>query len=194
MHLAGALFGGAAVLLGNWINRVNSRHQNFCEIEERREKLKALVGAELVNVAVGLIGAKNLMDAAIVSAVAQGSVATQLDMGRYRPRAMPFTDSLGTELLILEHRAIDALTTLRSNLAITTREMDEITSGTTFRLLKATALSNGLGHDMTILAKALECFIPTRKLTVPGKEPELATTILKRAAQSPSSLSEHQAG
>ena len=153
-----------------------------------------MIGAELVNVAVGLIGAKRLMDAAIVSAMARGSVATQLDMDRYKPRAMPFTDSLGTELLLLEHPAIDALTTLRSNLAITQQEMDEITSGATFGLLKATALSNGLGHDMTNLVKTLELIAPTRKLSFPGKEPELATTILKRATQPSSPLSEHQAG
>lgn len=183
--LAGALFGGAAVLLGNWINRANSRHQNVREMESRRMKLKALIAAELVNVAAGLISAKELMDAAIISAKAQGSVPTQFDMSRYRPRAMPFTDSLGTELLLLEHQAIDALTTLRSNLAVTRQDMDEITAGATFTLLKATALSNGLGHDMTILAKALERIAPTRKLQLSGKEPELATGMLNRAAQPP---------
>ena len=190
--LAGALFGGAAVLLGNWINRANSRYQIFREMEDRRVKLKALIGAELVNVAVGLTVAKKLMDAAIVSAMAQGPVPTQFDMTPYQPRAMPFTDSLGTELLFLEHQAIDALTTLRSNLAITQQEMDEITAGTPFGLLKATTLSHGLGHDMGILAETLEHIAPARKLTFPGKEPELATTILKRAAQPQSHLNDHQ--
>jgi hypothetical protein len=183
--LAGALFGGAAVLLGNWINRATSRHRTIRETEDRRIKLKTLIAAELVGVAVGLIGAKKLMDAAIISSMAQGSVATKLDMDRYRPRAMPFTESLGTELLLLEHQAIDALTTLRSNLAITQHEMDEITAGATFGLLKATTLSNGLGHDMTVLAETLERIAPTRKLRLTGKEPELAINILKRAAQPP---------
>ena len=183
--LAGALFSGAAVLLGNWINRANSSHQNFREMDERRKKLETLIAAELVGVAVGLIDAKKLMDAAIVSAMAQGSVATRLDLDRYRPRAMPFTESLGTELLLLEQQAIDALTTLRSNLAITQHEMDEITAGAIFGLLKATTLSNGLGHDMTVLAETLESIAPRRKLRLAGKEPELAIDILKRAAQPP---------
>ena len=43
--LAGALFGGAAVLLGNWINRANSRYQNFCEMKDRREKIKAMISS-----------------------------------------------------------------------------------------------------------------------------------------------------
>lgn len=45
--LAGALFGGAALLLGNWINRYNVPNAAKAELEHRREKLKTLLAAEL---------------------------------------------------------------------------------------------------------------------------------------------------
>jgi hypothetical protein len=49
--LVGALFGGAALLLGNWINRFNEYRKAHEALEERISKLKAMIGAELVNVA-----------------------------------------------------------------------------------------------------------------------------------------------
>ncbi|QFY44520.1 hypothetical protein F6R98_19370 [Candidatus Methylospira mobilis] len=180
--LAGALFGGAALLLGNWINRANERFKAEQEQAGQVEKLKTLIAAELVDVACGLMDAKRLVDAAIHSRRADGSVADTLDMSPYRPRQMPFTDSLGTKLLAVEKEAIDAIATLRSNLAVTRQSMDEITAGTSFGLLKATLMSNGLGHDMTILAEAFSHIAPNRKLRLQNAEPELVTEILKRAA------------
>lgn len=183
--LAGAVFGGAALLLGNWINRSNEGHKTDGERVQRLEKLKALIGAELVDVAMGLMSAKQLMDAAIISINVGGSVSQTLDMSQYRPRVMSFTDRLGPELLALEKPAIDALTTLRSNLAITRQAMDEITAGANFGLLKASALSNGLGHDMAVMSEAFGHIAPNRKLQMPERQPELVTVILERAAKPP---------
>ncbi len=183
--LAGAVFGGAALLLGNWINRSSDRHKSEHEQLQRVEKIKALIAAELVDVAIGLMDAKKLMDAAIVSLNAGGPVATTLDMSRYRPRTMSFTDGLGAELLALEKASIDALTTLRSNLAVTRQAMDEITDGANFGLLKATSLSNGLGHDMTVLSETFGHIAPDRKLQLPGKDPEPIRAILVTAAKPP---------
>lgn len=183
--LAGALFGGAALLLGNWINRANDRFKAAQEQAGQIEKLKTMIAAELVDVACGLMSAKQLVDAAIISARAGGQVSEALDMSPYRPRQMPFTDSLGTKLLALEKGAIDAIATLRSNLAVTRQSMDEVTAGARFGLLKATSLSNGLGHDMTVLAEVFTHIAPARKLLIADAEPELVTEILKRAANPP---------
>ena len=183
--LAGALFGGAALLLGNWINRFNERYQADNELVQRVEKIKALIAAELVDVAIGLMDAKKLMDAAIISLKAGGPVSQRLDMSRYRPRSMSLTESLGTELLAVEKAAIDALATLRTNLTITRQTMDDITHGANFGLLRATELSNGLGHDMTVLSQTIQYIAPDRKLQFPGKEPELLTEILARASRPP---------
>lgn len=90
---------------------------------------------------------------------------------------------------MLETPAVDALTTLRSNLAQTHRSMEgrAETVKATFGLSMtiATSLSNGLAHDMTVLVEAIEHIAPTRKLALPGNEPELATEIQRRAAQPP---------
>ena len=59
------------------------------------------------------------MDAAIGQAQAGGGLPPQQDLTRESPRPMPFTDSLGAELLLLAQRDIDVLATLRANLAMT---------------------------------------------------------------------------
>ena len=192
--LAGALFGGAALLLGNWINRANDRLKAAREQAGQVEKLKAMIAAELVDVACGLMSAKQLVDSAIISARAGGQVSETMDMSPYRPRQMPFTDSLGMKLLALEKGGIDAIATLRSNLAVTRQDMDEVTSGARFGLLKATSLSNGLGHDMTVLAEVFTYIAPTRKLLIADAEPELVTEILKRAAKAPADPLQSQNG
>lgn len=188
--LAGALFGASAVLLANSINRANDRYKKAAELNEQRAKLKTLIAAELVNVTAGLLDAKQLMDIAIPTIKAGRPGPGQLDMSNYLPRGMPFTEGLGTELLILEKPAVDALITLRSNLALTRRTMerhaDAVKATFGLSLLIATEFSNGLGHDMTVLAEVFEHIAPTRKLALPGEdEPKLVTDILKRAAQPP---------
>lgn len=181
--LSGSMYGGAALLLGNWINRLVDWHRTTVDAAQRVEKLKALIAAELVDVAIGLMDAKQLMDAAINSLTAGGPVSTSLDMSRYRPRAMSLTENLGTDLLMLETVVIDALATLRTNLTVTRQAMDDITFGANFGLLRATELSNGLGHDMTVLSQTIQHVAPDRKLQMPGNEPELLTRILERSSR-----------
>jgi len=184
--LAGALFGAAALLLGNWINRVNENFKTANKLAGQIDKLKTLIASELVDVAIGLLSAKQLVDAAIVSLQAGGPVTPTPDMSPYRPRQMPFTDALGVELLSLDGVTIDALAILRSNLALTRQSMDEIAAGANFGLLKATSLSNALGHDMRVLSDAFTHIAPHRRLILEGAGlPELVTEILRRAAQPP---------
>lgn len=188
--LAGAVFGGAAVLLGNWINRSNERHKAATEQEQKVGNLKALIAAELVNVAAGLIGSKRLFDAGITSLQAGGPAGGQIDIDLYLPRDMPFTDSLGVELLILERPAVDALTTLRANLEQTKREMEECRPGLRatmgLAMLTATRISDGLGHDMTILAEVIGHIAPDRKWKMSEQqEPQLLSDILLQAARPP---------
>lgn len=178
--LVGALFGGAAVLLGNWISRRNEKQRATEALEQRRAKLTTLIAAEIVNVAVGLIDAKDLLGAALETLQAGGPVTDHLDMSHYLPRDLPLTDRLGVELLILEQPAIDSLATLRTNLAITRMLMEEVTRGGRFGLLRITALSNGLRHDMGVLADVFEHIAPARKLALPDQQAELATVILRR--------------
>ena len=175
--LAGALFGGAAVMLGNGLNR----WRYWRERKGRVRSLKTLIAAELVDVACGLLQAKEVMDAAITSAQAGGNITTPPIWSLCWPRPMPFTWGLGMELLALDQPAIDALTTLRSNLATTRSLMDQC-AGAPFGLLKARSLSASLGQSMKVLSEAFMHIAPDRKFQLPGKKPELATSILDRAS------------
>ncbi|MFY8085326.1 MAG: hypothetical protein ACOVN7_16575, partial [Rubrivivax sp.] len=81
-----------------------------------------------------------------------------------------------------------ALTTLRANPSITTRRMEAISGGETFGLLTATELSNGLGHDLEVLAQAVRLVAPSRKVGVRKGRPELLIGLLQQAASSSSNL------
>lgn len=188
--LAGALFAAAAVLLGNWISRSNEQHKAAARLERRSAALRALIAAELVNLTAGLLDSKHMMDAAIRTIRAGGPAPGKIDLSDYFPRAMPFMESLGVELLLLEVTAIDALTTLHANLAQTRRAMEsnaQIVKGTAgLSLAIATQISQSLSHDMKILAEAFEHVAPIRKLQWPGEDqPKLVIDVLKNAARSP---------
>lgn len=86
--LSGALFGGAALLLGNWINRANVRLRAAQQQTGQIEKLKTVIAAELVNVACGLISAKQIVDAAVISARDGDQVPHALDMSLYKNRGL----------------------------------------------------------------------------------------------------------
>ena len=183
--LSGSMYGGAALLLGNWINRIREWQTTKAETAQRIDKLKTLIAAELAQLAIGLIEAKKLMDAAIISFKTGGPVTPTINMSRYRPRPMPFAENIGSELLTLDEATLDALATLRTNLALTRQSMDEITLGANFGLIKATSISDALSHDMAVLSQTIRLIAPNRRLSLPGKKPELLTSILERAATAP---------
>jgi hypothetical protein len=182
--LAGALFGAAAVLLGNWINRANEWRRAAEELDERQEKLKMLSAAELVNVAAGYLSTKQLIDSALESLYSTGGSLPDHHaiLTPYLPRNMPLTNSLGLELLTLEKSAIDALVTLQSNLTITRMRMEEAAGGEYLGLLRLGGIAAGLAHDMGILAECFDQVAPTRELKLTDKPAELASVLLRRAA------------
>ena len=68
----------------------------------------------------------------------------------------------------------------RRRLAVTRQGMDEVTAGARFGLLKkATSLSNGLSHDMTVLAEVFAHVAPTRKLLIADAESRCSETKLE---------------
>lgn len=176
--LAGALIGGAAVLLGNWLNRSNEHARSAESLEQDRAKLKTLITAELVDVAVGLIGAAEFVDAAQRQIEAAGGAVT-LDLSQHLPRDMPFTFSFGEKLCVLEQPAIDALSVARSNLTITRKIMAEYSGQVEAGWLRITSLENGLWFTMDIVAQCFERIAPDRKLRMPGKSAQLASEILR---------------
>ena len=183
--LVGALVGGAALLLGNWITRWNERTRAQEALDERRAKLKTLITAELVSIAAGLLQAKTLVDAALEQIHSAGGTIPGSEIASTLPREMPLTTSLGAELLLLEQPALDALVTLQTNLAISRINLEQFADADVqFGLLRLGALAVGLGHDMSILAQCFERISPTRELQLPGEQPALASEILKQHSKS----------
>jgi hypothetical protein len=116
--LVGALVGASALLRGNWITRWNDRARAQEALDERRAKVTALITAELVNVAAGSLQAKALIDPALEQLRTAGGTIPGAEIASGLPREMPLTVALGTELLLLEEPALDALVTLQSNLSV----------------------------------------------------------------------------
>jgi hypothetical protein len=180
--LAGALLGAATVLLGGTLERYGRRADERNEAEAKREKLRTLIAAELVNVAAGVVAAHEFM-ATSVEVIPQGAAPGIIDLGRYRPREMPIASVLRAELLVLSPREIDVLGTLRANLEITSANMAERgIHEHPFGLMEAIFLRDGLAFDLELLAQAFEAFAPTRKLQFPSEEPVLASTRLRQQA------------
>jgi hypothetical protein len=176
--LIGALFGGAAVLLGNWIARYNERARNAEELELRRTRLKGIITSELVNVAAGLIQTDDFLS--IATKDTSGGPLS-FDLTWHLPRDMPFTYELGVELYLLDQAASDALVTLRSNLSITRGLMNDVTEREpgVFRL-ELIGVLNGLRFTMDIAAQCFERIAPARKIKGDGKPDELYSVALRR--------------
>ena len=180
--LVGAMLGASAAMLGAKLERSQSNTDRKAEEDVRRKKVKTLVAAELVNVAAGLLDANRVLRAAVRQIEATRQPVQGYDMtATIRP--MPFTDSLGTDLLVLSEPELDVICALRSNLAITQQTMRDIMDEHEhFTLLPATNLRNSVAHDMEILAQAFDALAPTRKLPFEGKPPELVANLLRRLA------------
>lgn len=182
--LAGAFIGAFAVLVGNWINRRNELRRRNEQRAEQIANIKTLIAAELVNVATGMIGSENTLSGYVRAFLAGAATEERHDLAYLSPRGMPRTTALSSDLLLLDTRDIDVLATLEANMAITRRNMDEVTRGErSFSLLSAQQLVGMVCHDLGILAQTFDQFAPTRQLQLPDQQPELATTILRRLAQ-----------
>ena len=179
--LIGALFGGAAVLLGNWINRLNDKRLSQRDAAERLERLRTAVTAELVDLATSLIRPNEFVSVSLVQVEARGGLVP-MNLMSYLPPEMPYTFGQA-DLLLLTTKQIDALMMLRANLRITTRQMVETSSDTGGTgLLAVSSLAAGLRHTTAITAECFEKIAPERMFTIFGKEPELFSDLLKRLA------------
>jgi hypothetical protein len=179
----GALIGSAAAMLGALLTRLDAKRDKAAADAERRRAIKTLIAAELVNVSAGYIGLHGTMRAAQRTLKATGSVSALADLPNEMPRSMPFTSALGTELLVLSPSEIDVLSILESNMSLTRGKLQELSIGKrSLDLLTMPSVSQGIAHDMDILAQAFEKLAPLRKLAVPNQPPELAAALLRRLA------------
>jgi hypothetical protein len=159
--LAGALFGGAAVLFGNCINRMYESRRAFEDLGRRRSSLRKLIAAELVTTAVGYLNAKRetVMSLSPNAVNVSGGFAPVLGaIGKHLPRGLPLTSSLGTELLILEESAIDALITFQGCLAMTRMNVDQaIERGPLVSRLVVMGIDALVSHEATRRVLRADC-------------------------------------
>lgn len=88
---------------------------------------------------------------------------------------------MGTEPLILEESAIDALVTFQGCQAMTGLSVDQaVGAGPVIGRLSVAGIDQLIAHDMRILAECFDHIAPTRKLQIPDKQPELASELLRR--------------
>ena len=183
--LAGALFGAAAVLAGNWINRSNERMRAAVELQDRRERLRALVGTELIFAGSWVVSAHEFLQK-VLAHMGSAERTVPLNMQRDFPWANALTDRLGADLLLLDQSAVDALVSLRESLAATRIQMEKIDDRDGFaQRTSIEGLMNMLGHSAYVLATSFERIAPSRQLL----PPELASATLKRIAQEESKRS-----
>ena len=184
--IVGAAIGGAGVLLGITLDRSARRVDEQRAEQARRHRLKTLITAELVNVAVGVIDAHRIMRGAI-DGINAGASPVPFDVRRYTPRDLTVASIVGGDLLVLSDDEIDVLATVMSNLQITRGSVADLaTLGGTLNLMDATSLKNQFANDLELLAKAFAEFAPNRKFQMPGATAaELATVLLRREASRP---------
>ena len=166
--------------MGNSLNRRAAVAHAEQERAAQVENVRTLITAELVNVAAGLMGALDLVNAAIISGVHYLNGAS-IALHSYLPRAMPYTEGLEEGVLMLSPDQVDVLAVLRSNLTLTRSNIEDIlANGAKYRAMGTGEVKRILCHDMDILAQAFERIAPTRKLALGEKAPELASALLRK--------------
>jgi hypothetical protein len=184
--LVGALAGAAALLLGNWINRLNDARRITAEAERKQAeaanrvvKVKALVTARLVAVALKLIHTKKVADAALTSRASPQAEAFLESL----PESTGLLRDLGSELLELDSADLDALETLDTNLEICGASLRQTA---TVSFLRMPIIVEVLGSTMIVLAQCFDRIAPHRLFKMDGKQPEQASVILRQRAKTPS--------
>jgi hypothetical protein len=153
--LAGALIGGAGVILGGSLEAAERRRAAARDEEILRSKLKTLIAAELVSVALGYVTAHRFISGSL-DALQHGAPAEPTtDLSEYGPTPLSWATALLSESLVLSERQLDILVTLGTNMAMTRLALREVGTGARpFNMLSAQRLKDGITHDMDILAQA----------------------------------------
>ncbi len=184
--LAGALFGGAALLFGNAISRHHARSQAELERIDQAIKLRALIGSELVDVAAGLLEIHGRLGGAIATLRNDGEVtgAACADLAAFRLRELTYPAGLGADLLLLDRATVHALATPRAHWALTRQRLDEVRA-------QARSLSQAMAGDMQCLAVARNYTAPEHQLWHAGQLAPVVALLSRAAAAASLHNTEH---
>ena len=161
---AGALFSGAALLFGNWINRWSTTRRASDEAARRQEeslrKLKLMLAGEFQMLALGLADALKLLHAANVSRTAGGSVS-KVPITKYLPPAGScLMDSSNIELSALDEASLKALMNLRHNIWVSRNEFEDLSVQSEPTMISLGKVLNGTQHTMQSLQAVIKQICP----------------------------------
>lgn len=187
--LAGALISGAALLLGNWINRYNDRYLVEEETEKNRVKLKALIVPNLVNVFYNLMYIKNQLDNFSEYSVGYNEKLEDSEFYDFISKisvTILSLEYLGAELLLLEKHDINSLAMLRIGLEETRILVGNISLYRGQHAFDNPFLSEKIKANMGLLCTAFEQITPTLELNLKyDSEKITAIELLKQAINPP---------
>lgn len=181
--LAGALFGGAAILAGNWLNRRNDAARDASRLEDQIRRVKMVILAEMGNVTAGLVATEMNVRAAIDARNAGLGFAFDVDL--HAPREMPYTFALtADEFKALNEGQIVALSILRSNLGVLRQRI----YSSKLAIAAPTALPipevlKGVHESIRAMADCFARIDPTREMRIKDGPVENAVTLLRRIAK-----------
>lgn len=155
---AATLIGLGGTMLSVVLDRYLGERAEKKRRQESFEKLKSLITCELDSVTLTLMNAKRLMDAALLSmdAALLSKEKDMADLTNALPCPMPFTDSIGTEILLLEKRQVNVLAALRPCLRQITLDMQ--------RSENPERIKQGIKNAMRVLVQAFKEFEPEREI------------------------------
>lgn len=177
--LSGAIIGAAGIFIGSSLDKLSVWWNARADLEDRSQKIRTLVTAELANAASGLIAT----NAFLRSCISAGATLSPSYLRAHRPLPMPLTEGLGVELLNLSSQQVDVLSTLLCNMRRTDQNFgDFIELNRDLQPLQTEALKNAVSFDMKILSAVFEQIAPNRQLSLQGQKPQLAVTLLREQA------------
>lgn len=177
--LSGAIIGAAGIFIGSSLDKLSAWWNARADLEDRSQKIRTLVTAELANVASGLIAT----NAHLRNCISAGAALPLSDLRAHRPLPMPLTEGLGVELLNLSLKQVDVLSTLLCNIRRTGQNFgDLIELNLDLQPLQTVTLKNAVSFDMEILSEVFEQIAPNRQLSLQGQKPQLAVTLLREEA------------
>lgn len=124
--LTGAVIGAVAVFFGNLQNQRAQKQLAENASREKASKIRLLIGQDLLNVALGLIGADKQLKAAIAQASANHQAESPLqELQELLPREMYFSKALIRQFVELRSDELEALITVLNGLDLTLRDINQ---------------------------------------------------------------------
>ncbi|MDE1902115.1 MAG: hypothetical protein KGI37_10820 [Alphaproteobacteria bacterium] len=177
--LVGALWGAAAILLGNGLNRHYEQAEEKEELQEKQNNLRALLMTEIVRIMINHMESTRLF---VTAHQISTGISPQIECLSHVPADAVIFDSLVREIICLPKREIDALATFYGNLEMTRKLLRETAANGGAEVLAASRIAGAMQHDCAVAAEVVTFLAPQRKIQTTNGTPELLIDLLRKAA------------